>query len=65
MGKNTYDSATGGATVGSAGSAMVIGRGVDDLELLTRASSRFFGDGSVGAGLIPISHSRPESEGSE
>lgn len=65
MEKSAYDSAIGGATVGSAGSAMVIGRGVDDLELLTRASNRFFGDGSVGAGLIPISNARSESGDSE
>lgn len=62
---NTYGSATGGATVGSAGSAMVIGREMDDLEPLTRASNRFSGDGSVGAGLIPITDSRSESGGSE
>lgn len=39
--ENAYDSATGGATVCSAGSAMVIGQVVDnDLELLTRTSNR-------------------------
>ena len=34
---------------------MVIGQEVDDLERLTRASSRFFaGDGSAEEGSIPI-----------
>lgn len=34
---------------------MVIGQEMDDLELLTRASSRFLaGDGSSGTGPIPI-----------